>query len=189
VAANAEVRLEEAWGEEYEAWRPRPPSGNGSRRQNGRLNQTRRWEILRFDIISYHDTSYKRPASELRVAQYCGKRRNSMARLATRATVRTLAIFLVLASILGTVVSFRGSTKPAHAQQAARVGVVSGYFGASARSDVDGALAAFAPNASFIGARSTGNCSTQTPCTDPTGIRQQLEGNATLHVCQTIRSV
>ncbi len=97
---------------------------------------------------------------------------------------------LVPATLIGmALLSIVGNPHPAAAQQAERLTVVSGYFDAYARGDVDEMLSAFADNAVFIGARLTGNCSYQTPCTDLAGIRQQLEGNVAVHSCQTIRNV
>ena len=74
-------------------------------------------------------------------------------------------------------------------QQGERLAVVSGYFDAQNRADVDESLSAFADNAVFIGVQATGGCSQQTPCADLAGIRRQVEGNVAIHLCQTIRSV
>lgn len=67
--------------------------------------------------------------------------------------------------------------------------MVSGFFNAWSRGDVDAALSAFADNAVFIGARATGPCSQQSPCTGLAGVRQQIEFGVGIHVCQTIRNV
>src|SRR6266568_2317872 len=71
----------------------------------------------------------------------------SMRAMAESVVVRPLAVSLVLGVIfvLG-FVSSHGNPKPARAQQASRVAVISGFFDAIFRGDVDGAMAAFADN-------------------------------------------
>jgi hypothetical protein len=105
------------------------------------------------------------------------------------AMVRPLVIGAVLGTVLGSGMVAFPSPEPARAQQDPRAAVVSEYYAASARGDVDAALAVFTDNAVFIGVRATGNCSTRAPCTDLAGIRQQLEGNIAGHVCQVIRNI
>src|SRR5437667_364913 len=97
---------------------------------------------------------------------------------------------LVPATLIGVaLVSMVGNAHPVAAQQDERLAVVSGYFDAIARGDVDGALSAFADNAVFMGARSQGPCWRQSPCTDLAGIRQYLELDVAGHACHMIRSV
>jgi ketosteroid isomerase-like protein len=102
---------------------------------------------------------------------------------------------LVPATFLGVaLLSMLGNPHPAGAQEpttqeSERLAVVTGLFDAWSRGDVDAALSAFADNAVFIGARETGTCSAQTPCTSLAPIRQTLEANAAIHLCQTIRTV
>ena len=113
-----------------------------------------------------------------------------MAHLAKRVLVRCLAISPVLVTILAlAVLSFHENTRPVQAQEAARVAVVSAFFDAIARGDVAGALAQFADDAFYVGGNPTGNCSTQAPCNDLEGIRQQLQFNVGQHTCLTIRNV
>lgn len=113
-----------------------------------------------------------------------------MAALTKRATVGILAISLVLATILGFgVFSVHSDTEAVQAQRSARVAVVEAFVNAIASGDVDGAMAAFADDAFYIGANPTGTCSTQAPCTDLAGIRPQMQSNVGGHVCQTIRSI
>jgi hypothetical protein len=137
----------------------------------------------------YH-TSYNRTAPELQAAKQFGKRRNSMARLATRATVRTLAISLVLALVVGSALALHGRAAPARAQQVApsdRAAVVSAFFSAINNGDADGAAALFAGNAVFIGASPP--CLAAAPCTDSAGIHQQLTGLVSGHECYVLRSI
>jgi hypothetical protein len=82
-----------------------------------------------------------------------------------------------------------GASSPARAQQPDRIGVVRSFINALSSWDVDGQVAVFADNAVFIGARATGNCSQQTPCTDLGSIRQQAQGNVSIHPCYTIRAI
>lgn len=104
--------------------------------------------------------------------------------------MRKWVIGLVPATLIGVaLLNIVGNPHPAAAQQAERLAVMTGLFDAWSRGDVDEALSAFADNAVFIGARETGSCSAQTPCTDLAGIRQTLVGNAAIHLCQTIRNV
>jgi hypothetical protein len=70
-----------------------------------------------------------------------------------------------------------------------RISVVRSFINALSNWDIDGQVAAFADNAVFIGARATGNCSQQTPCTDPASIRQQAQGNIAIHPCYIIRAI
>jgi hypothetical protein len=115
-----------------------------------------------------------------------------MAHLATRATVRTLAISLVLALVAGSALALHGRAAPARAQQVApsdRAAVVSAFFSASNNGDVDGAAALFASNAVFISVQRGGNCSQSTPCTDSAGIHQVLTSAASIHFCIVLRSI
>jgi hypothetical protein len=115
-----------------------------------------------------------------------------MARLATRATVRTLAISLVLALVVGSALTLQGKPVPVRAQQVApsdRAAVLSAFFSASNNGDVDGAAALFAGNAVFISALSSGLCSQATPCTDSAGIHQQLTNVSSGHLCLVLRSI
>jgi hypothetical protein len=82
-----------------------------------------------------------------------------------------------------------GNAHPVTAQQDARLALVSGYFDAIGRGDVDEALSAFAESAVFIPARQMGTCSGPTPCTDLASIRQEIEVNVAGHACPTIRWV
>jgi len=70
-----------------------------------------------------------------------------------------------------------------------RVAVIQRYFDAATRGDADGALAIFADNAVFLGARADGNCSQQAPCTDRAGLSQALQGNVAQHPCFTVRQL
>lgn len=115
-----------------------------------------------------------------------------MARLATRATVRTLAISLALALVVGLALALHGRTVPANAQQVAPsdpAAVITAFFSARNNGDVDGAAALFASNAVYIGTLPTGNCSQAAPCTDSVGIHQQLTSNVANHTCWVLRSV
>ena len=104
--------------------------------------------------------------------------------------MRRWVIGLVPATFIGVaLLSMVANPHPAAAQQSERLTVVSSFLDAWSRGDVDEALSAFADNAVFIAARPTGPCGAQTPCSDPAGIRQQLEFAVGLHVCQTLRSV
>ena len=104
--------------------------------------------------------------------------------------MRRWVIGLVPATFIGVaLLSMGGNPHPAAAQQGERLAVVSGFFDASSRGDADGAISAFADNAVFIGARVTGPCSPQTPCTDLASIRQQTDAAIANHICYTIRSV
>jgi len=97
-------------------------------------------------------------------------------------------IGLIPATLMGvTLLSVAGSTQPAAAQEAERVAIVSDFFDAWSRGDVDTALSAFADDAVFIAARVTGPCATQTPCTGLAGIREQLNFAVGLNICQTLR--
>ena len=108
----------------------------------------------------------------------------------TLIVIRRWVIGLVPATLIGVaLLSMVGNPHPTAAQQGERLAVVSGYFDAQNRADVDESLSAFADNAVFIGVQATGGCAQQTPCTDLAGIRRQLEGNVAIHLCQTIRSV
>ena len=99
-------------------------------------------------------------------------------------------IGLLPAALIGvTLLSMVGTARPAAAQQAERVAVVSRFLDAWSRGDVDEALSAFADNAIFIAARPTGPCGGQTPCTDLAGIRAQIEFAVGIHICQTLRNV
>jgi hypothetical protein len=99
-------------------------------------------------------------------------------------------IGLVRATCIGVaLLSMGGNPYPAAAQEDERLEVVRGFFDAASRGDADVAMAAFADSAVFIGARPTGPCSPQTPCTDLAGIREQQEGAIANHICYTIRSV
>jgi ketosteroid isomerase-like protein len=114
----------------------------------------------------------------------------AMTNRAVKAFARPVMIVSLLGAGLGaSMAGLAASPAPATAQQDPRAAVVSEYYAAAARGDVDAALALFADNAVFIGARTTGNCSTQAPCTDLAGIRQQLEGNIAGHVCQMVRHI
>jgi len=115
-----------------------------------------------------------------------------MARLATRATVPTLAISLVLALVAGSALALHGRTAPAKAQQVTpsdRASVVSAFFDAEVRGDVDAAVAQLADNGVFISARATGNCSQQAPCTDLASIRQNIQGTVAVSDLLTIRAI
>jgi len=104
--------------------------------------------------------------------------------------MRRWGIGLVAATFIGVaLLSMVGNPHPAAAQQGERLAVASSFFDAHNRGDADAALSAFADNAVFIGARVTGPCSPQTPCTDLAAIRPQLEGAVANHICYTIRSV
>ncbi len=99
-----------------------------------------------------------------------------------------------MAAILGVTLSiatasFQANTDAASAQQPDREAIAVGFFAAQADGELDAAMAAFAPNAVFIGARATGACSAATPCTDLAGIRDQVQGNLDIHNCQTVRAV
>jgi len=101
-----------------------------------------------------------------------------------------IAIPFVLAWILGFgLLSLLQPASSARAQSVDQMWVVLRWLDAEQRGDVDGALAQFADNAVFIGSRATGNCSTHAPCTDLTGIRQQIEGNIAQHNCYAFRSL
>ena len=103
--------------------------------------------------------------------------------------MRRWVIGLVPATLIGVaLLSIVGNPHPAAAQQDERLAVVSGYFDAQNRGDVDETLSAFADDAVFIGVAG-GGCSPQTPCTDLASIRQQLEGNVAIHLCQTVTGV
>src|SRR4051812_34531213 len=81
------------------------------------------------------------------------------------ALVRRWVIGLVPATLIGVaLLSMVGNPHPAAAQQGDRLAVVSGYFDAQNRVDVDESLSAFADNAVFIGVQATGGCAQQTPC-------------------------
>src|SRR6266567_6397293 len=115
-----------------------------------------------------------------------------MVRLATRATVRTLAISLVLAFVAGSALALHGRTAPARAQQVApsdRSAVVGAYFTAINNGDVDRAAAVFAGNAVFMGSSLRGNCSQAAPCTDSADIQQQLTRYVSSHDCRVLRSI
>ena len=104
--------------------------------------------------------------------------------------VRTLATAVLLGTTLAVALSgFGTNPDSASAQQSERAAIAIGFFAAQARGDLDAAVAAFAPNGVFIGARASGACSPITPCTDPAGIRDQIQGNLDIHNCQTVRSV
>lgn len=120
-----------------------------------------------------------------------------MAHLVKRVLVRTLAIPLVLAVAVGSVLSLGGHTKPARAQQVApadRAAVLTSLHAALSNGDLDGAMALFADNTVFIGAARAGSanapCTQSTPCTDLAGIRRQLQNNAIgSHSCFTLPSL
>jgi hypothetical protein len=111
-----------------------------------------------------------------------------MAHFARRATVRSLALSLVLTLVVGSALAVHGRTAPARAQQVApsdRAAVVTAYLGAVNNGDIDGAAALFADNAVFI----TANCSQAAPCTDAPSIRHQLASDVAGHICRVVRSL
>src|SRR3954447_24222376 len=104
--------------------------------------------------------------------------------------LRVVAMALVLTvTLLIAVVSLNANIAAVSAQEPDRAAMAVGFFDAQGAGDLDGAMAAFAPNAVFIGARVTGTCSAATPCTDLAGIRNQIQGNLDIHNCQTVRAV
>jgi len=75
----------------------------------------------------------------------------------TLIVIRRWVIGLVPATLIGVaLLSMVGNPHPAAAQQGERLAVVSGYFDAQNRADVDESLSAFADNAVFIGVQATG---------------------------------
>jgi hypothetical protein len=115
-----------------------------------------------------------------------------MARLATRATVCTLAISIVLALVVGSALALYGRTAPAQAQQVVqsdRAAVIEAYFNAINHGDVNGAAAAFASDAVFSGSSLRGNCSQSVPCTDSAGILQNLTRFVSSHDCRVLHTI
>jgi hypothetical protein len=115
-----------------------------------------------------------------------------MTHLATRATVRTLAVALALALVAGSALALHRGTEAVRAQRVGlpdRAAVLSAAFSALNNGDVDGAAGFFASNAVAINPALTGNCSQTTPCTDAAGIRQQLSKQVTNHQCRVLRSI
>src|SRR4051794_21807087 len=105
------------------------------------------------------------------------------------ALMRRWAIGLLGATLIGVVLlGIEGNPHPAAAQQDERLAVVSGYFDATARGDVDEALSAFTDDAVFIGVGG-GGCPRQAPFTDLAENRRQIEGNPAIPPRQTIRNV
>jgi hypothetical protein len=72
-----------------------------------------------------------------------------------------------------------------------RVAIVSAWHTSLNNGDIDGSVAAFADNAVFVGAaRANATCTQSTPCTDVTGIRQQLQNNVIgTHSCFALRNL
>ena len=76
--------------------------------------------------------------------------------------MRRWVIGLGPATLIGVaLLSMVGNPHPTAAQQGERLAVVSGYFDAQNRADVDESLSAFADNAVFIGVQATGGCAQQ----------------------------
>jgi hypothetical protein len=96
------------------------------------------------------------------------------------------ALVLALASVLGA--SQAADSAPiASAPEIDRAAALIGWWDAENRGDVDGAVAQFADNATYFGTMPMGLCSRQSPCTDLTGIRQQIQRNVGIHFCTKIR--
>ncbi len=100
--------------------------------------------------------------------------------------VRPLVIAVLVAGSLNLAVSLPTTPHPAQAQDVDRAAVVLRWLDAVNHGDLDTAVAQFAGDAFYVGTRSQGNCSLQTPCTDGAGIRQQLQGNIAIHSCSTV---
>jgi hypothetical protein len=86
---------------------------------------------------------------------------------------------------------FAGAQLAQQANQPDRAAVIAALDSAVNDGDLEGAMAQFASNAVFVGAsRGAGGCSQSAPCTDPAGIRQQIqERNIAIHECFTLRNV
>jgi ketosteroid isomerase-like protein len=72
-----------------------------------------------------------------------------------------------------------------------RVAIVNAWHTSLNNGDVDASVAAFADNAVFVGAaRANATCTQSAPCTDVTGIRQQLQNNVIgTHSCFALRNL
>ena len=102
-----------------------------------------------------------------------------------------LAAALAAVSVLGALLCAHLGAPAASAQQVGpsdRVAVLSAYFEAVSRGDLDAAVATFADTGTFIFAG--GNmCTPQAPCTDSAGVRARLQSNIASHNCQTLNQV
>ena len=76
------------------------------------------------------------------------------------------------------------SAKPAASLPIDRVAVVKAYFDATNRGDVDGAFATFGPGAIFSANAPADPCYRAKPCSNPDGIREQIQDNVAIHTCQ-----
>jgi ketosteroid isomerase-like protein len=113
-----------------------------------------------------------------------------------RRTVGSVLIVVTLAGTLGLgMLSFHRDAAQVTANEAERTAVINRaaviqqYFDAVNRTDPEAALAMFAEDAVFIGSRANGSCSQQTPCSGRATIGQQLEANARVRPCFTLREI